>query len=1354
MPSRYILPVLLCLCLAAIAQAGPLPPGQVPDALKPWIDWALWDYPDRNCPPMPGVDGERPCVWPARLALDLDEHGGRFELRVQVYAPGWVALPGAAEHWPGAVEADGQPAALEAQDDRPGLRLAPGTHTVTGRYTWDALPESLPLPAHTGLVQLSLKGKPVPIPAFNDDGALWIHDEGAAKPTEIADTLALKVYRRIDDGVPVQITTHLDLDIAGRPRELLLQGAVLDHAIPLRVDSPLPARLEPDGRLRVQARPGHWSLDIITRQPGEVAELKPGTPAEPWPAEEIWAYAADPGIRLAEIAGVPALDPRQTELPEAWKHLPAYHLEPGAAMVFKTLRRGDPDPEPDSLDLHRRLWLDFDGHGYTVNDQIGGRMTQGWRLNAGQGLDLGRVSLDGEPQSITRDTTGGGIGVEVRRGELALSADGRLPGSSALPVSGWDRDFRQVDAELNLPPGWRLLAATGVDQAPGSWIARWTLLDLFIVLIAALAVAQLWGWPWAGLAVAGLALSWHEPDAPRYIWLHVLAAVALARNLPEGRARWVAGGYRNLAALALALIALPFMAERIRVGLYPQLEYPWLAQAAPAAQAELAAPAQQPVEEAAPTAGATLDRTFRAMSKAERLSAPATPAAAPPAHPSRAIDPDAITQTGPGLPEWRWTTIPLTWNGPVTRAQEMRLFLLPPAANLVLNLLEVSLTLGLAGLLVWGKPGPGPRPSGPGGAVPPRPSLPFLLIPLLLFLPEAKAEIPSPELLETLRDRLLAPPDCQPRCAEIPLLRLETTPGELRQILDITSAAQTAVPLPAQPGQWSPSRAEVDGKAAHSLFRDEQGTLWLGLEPGRHRLVLAGPLPPREQIALPLPLKPRRVEAAGTGWTVAGIGDNGVPEQQLQLIRAIGSQGAEATPTLEARPLPPFLEVRRVLRLGLAWRVETWVQRRSPADSPVAVEIPLLPGESVVTGGLRVKDGKLLANLLPGQTQLSWESVLEPKPTLTLTAPNTTAWTESWQADVSPIWHMGSEGLAVVHHQNPAGAWLPEWRPWPGESVTLRLSRPVGIPGRTLTLDASELRLAPGQRATEATLTLRLRSSQGGRHDLELPEAAVLQSVSIDGTPQPIRPQGRTVSLPLHPGTQTATLVWRDDHGIATHLAAPELDLGAPSVNASTQIDLGPDRWVLLLGGPMLGPAVLFWGALLLILLLAYGLGRMPLSPLRFWQWALLLVGLSQISALGGILVVAWLLALAWRERSGRTLGDRGFKALQIGLALLTLAALASLLEAVQQGLLGLPEMQVAGNGSDAYHLHWYQDRAESRPPRPWVVSAPLWLYRGLMLAWALWLAYALLDWLRWGWTAYAADGWWRTRPQADPPEP
>ena len=244
-------------------------------------------------------------------------------------------------------------------------------------------------------------------------------------------------------------------------------------------------------------------------------------------------------------------------------------------MGFKTIRRGDPEPEPNQLNLTRKLWLDFDGEGYTVNDTITGNMTRGWRLNTLPQTQLGKVTLNGSNQFITQDKSGK-QGVEVRSGTITLDADSRVTGAvGSTSAVGWEQDFHNVSAELNLPPGWRLLAASGVDNVPDSWISRWTLLDLFLVLIAALATGRLWNPYWGGLALVTLVLIWHEPGSPHFVWLNILAATALIKVLPQGRFLILMRWYRNVFWLALIMTTLPFMVEQVRTGLYPQLEKPW-----------------------------------------------------------------------------------------------------------------------------------------------------------------------------------------------------------------------------------------------------------------------------------------------------------------------------------------------------------------------------------------------------------------------------------------------------------------------------------------------------------------------------------------------------------------------------------------------------------------------------------------------------------------------------------------------------------------------------------------------------------------------------------------------------------
>jgi hypothetical protein len=494
-------------------------------------------------------------------------------------------------------------------------------------------------------------------------------------------------------------------------------------------------------------------------------------------------------------------------------------------------------------------------------------------------------------------------------------------------------------------------------------------------------------------------------------------------------------------------------------------------------------------------------------------------------------------------------------------------------------------------------------------------------------------------------------------------------------------------------------------------------------------------------VQLALPLKPHFVAIQNQGWYIEGIHENGTVDEQLQFTRTDETQLA----TLEVGHLDPFVRIERTLRLGLDWQVETKVVRLTLIGSPIVLKIPLLPGESVTSAEVRVEAGQALINLSPTQAETEWVSVFNKQEILNLTAPINPFSTEIWRLDTSAIWHVEIEGIPIIHHQNAEGQWLPEWRPWPGEQITLHLTRPQGVTGQVLTIDRSHLLVNPGQRITDSTLTLNLRSSRGGQHPLMLPENAELQAVKINGESQPIRQEGRAITLPVKPGGQTVEIAFRQLIGIQPRLTTPTLDLGLESVNTNIQVNMPANRLILWVGGQPIGPAVMIWGVLIVIGIVAIGLGQISLTPLKSYQWFLLGMVLSQVEVSLMLSVVAWFMALGWRERLAAA--DKPawqFNLIQIGLGILTVIALYALIFAIKQGLLGSPEMHIAGNGSNASQLLWYQDRTDKLLPQVWVLSLPLYVYQIAMLWWALWLSSALLQWLKWGWQCFSSHGLWR----------
>ncbi len=1394
MIRRALLMLALSLLAAALA-ADPIPKDRIPAPLQPWTDWVMRGHQHENCPFFLGAEDASTagtqCSWPGRLALDLGEKDGRFRQEWTLEIPGFVPLPGEEKRWPQDLTVDGRPAAAVETGGAPGLWLSAGRHTLTGSFRWDSLPESLDVPQEVGIVALTVRGTAVPFPERDAGGRVFLQRTNA--PATEAESLEVIVHRRVEDGVPLELETRVELAVSGKAREVLLGRALPDRFIPLALESPLPARIEPDGRLRVQVRPGSWTLVLTGRHEGPVTALIAPVPGGPWAREEIWVFDARPNLRLVDVSGVTAVDPQQTSLPEEWKKLPAYRLRPGETLRLVERRRGDADPTPDRLTLYRVLWLDFDGGGYTWSDRLEGSLTRSWRLEMAPPSRLERVAIAGRDQVITRRADKRLAGIEVRQGTVLLGAEGRIEHAWALPAVGWDHDFQQVEGELHLPPGWKILGATGVDEVSGSWINRWTLLDLFLVLVIALAVRHLWGTRWGLLALVAMILSWQETDAPQWIWIVVLALEALRRLLPgqEGRARTLVRVASVLARAFLVLFVVAFVAAQVRQAIYPALERPY---------------------SSASSSGDVLDRTLQvslgqtvsssSAPNTERLkalgylgggraktaneeavpepvvqnapSAPPPPPPSPVSQPERVdklgknkaglvelqdVDPRAVANTGPGLPEWEWTDVALRWSGPVVKSQRVRFFLLSPFFGGLLTFLGsgllvllVLLTLDLPNLrlpwrLPWRKP----------------PAAAALLFAVLILAPglarAARAEdppdVPTSDVLEQLHQALTEKPDCFPDCAASPRLFLEVSATGVRARFEVGAAAAVAVPIPGGAKQWVPTDVQVDGQPA-GVVGSEDGRLWVRVGPGRHEVLLAGPLPAQDGVQIPLPLKPHRVEVAASGWTVSGVHEDGEADDTLQLTR-VRTAGPATAGSLQPSALPPFLEVERTLHLALTWQVETRVSRLSPQGVPAAVEIPLLPGESVTTAGVRVKDDAVQVSLGPQTNEVSWTSTLATRPVLGLVAPRTLAWTEVWKLDASPIWHFEARGIPPVVGPAAASLRVPEWRPWPGERVELAISRPEGIAGRSLTLVRSELAVSPGIRSTEVTLKLALRSSRGGQHTILLPPGAELTSVTIDGLAQPMRQEGRKVILPVHPGAQSVVLAWQESRGISFFFRTPAVDLRSPSVNASTQVQVPEGRWVLLTGGPRLGPAVLFWAVLLVILLTAWGLGKVHLTPLRTRDWVLLGIGLSQVPLVAAALVAAWLLVLGVRRERGASIRrDKVFDLVQLALVVWTVVALGILFWSIQQGLLGHPDMQIAGNGSSAFDLHWYADRAGAVLPTAWVLSVPLLIYRLAMLAWALWIAIALLSWLRWAWGSVTTGGGWRRwfKPRVPVPGP
>ena len=210
----------------------------------------------RSTPPPFAAPG--PSAW----LLDVDARGGSFTQRWQVYAESWVALPGNLEHWPQDVRVNGAPGAVVAHDGEPSLRLAPGNYAIAGTLHLECAAGGAAV-AGVHRTRRSQRRQPARRPA------------GTARRRGVARQASQPPSRRprwkcrciawYDDEMP-DLSTDAHPAQRGRRCTRRTAGRVLPEGFtPLSLTGDVPARIERDGRLRVQVRAGSHEIPLLAR---------------------------------------------------------------------------------------------------------------------------------------------------------------------------------------------------------------------------------------------------------------------------------------------------------------------------------------------------------------------------------------------------------------------------------------------------------------------------------------------------------------------------------------------------------------------------------------------------------------------------------------------------------------------------------------------------------------------------------------------------------------------------------------------------------------------------------------------------------------------------------------------------------------------------------------------------------------------------------------------------------------------------------------------------------------------------------------------------------------------------------
>jgi len=1336
MRNRLIALIGLLLCWPfSLLAATPYVPGE----LDPWVQWINEAHPQRNCPTDAMSGDVTRCVWISRIGLNVGERLS-FEMTVRTYAAVSVPLPGNTQLRPINVTANGDPVAVTGQD-QPVVRLEAGTHTLAGDIRWAHRPASVPVPAQFGLLALTVDGETVPQPLIRD-GAVVLARNTATETAQTADTQTVDVYRLVVDNEPLSMQTVVSIDVAGRPRLISLGRALLDGFELMAFDADLPARIAANGDLEVQAIAGEHEIRFTARANKLLTSIGMEQRGDIWPSQEIWGFVPDRNLRLVEAGGAPGMDLSQVDWPEFEGDFDAagaqgFLLSKDRPLELTEMQRGNPNPPPDAIGVNREIWVNFAGDGFIVKDVLSAEIRQAKRIAAS--YPLGRIELDGEPE-LVNTVNGGEPGIELQQGSYTIESVSAVARDAEQVANGWRVDAQSLSGTLHLPPGWRLMWAQGVDSAPESWLEGWSLWNVFVLVFAVVLAFRFLKPAFAVLSLIGLLLLLPGESGIAVCWLLAIGAVSVLKRFDEGKLVQIGRTVTWVWLVITSLITLDLAITSAQQAVYPQLEprdwisAPYEQQSADAYSME-AAPAVAAPAEYDMARGQVLEEVIVTASKAARREY------------NNRYQEGVQVQTGPGLPQWTWKAQSLVWNGPVAATQTLDLTLAPPALVRLGHVATAIISVVLMALLFLALLGresvQAKLPRWVSGL------LPLLLITLIAVPEESRADsTPSESILKALEERLLKKPECFPGCASVESLAIRLTVDQAALDLRVHAGALVSVPL-ISGSAWMPATVTIDGEAA--VLTRQGDTLQVAVREGVHRVQLSGSVAHLERFEIGLPTQPAVIETSlDDVWLISGVIEGRAVGGSLGFERQKRQEAREDAPVLQQDAAAPFVEVRRHIRFDLDWQVTTEVSRLAPTVGGFTVKVPLLPGESILGGGYQAEDGFVEVVFGPTDVGSQWSGVLKRESPLTLQAADTKDQVHRWLVESTNLWHVSHEGLTPVLDEEVNGV---SFRPRNGEQLVLTATRTEPLPGTTSTVESVRHHVTPGDRLATHQLDLSLRASQGGNYLLKLPEGTnSVTSVTIDGAEAPIPLKDNQLALPVLPGSAAYVIGWTSEETVGVrYTATPPTFAGATS-NITSEVQFPENRWVLFLGGPTMGPAMLFWGVMIVVLILAAGIARIPGIALTRTDALLLAAGLALCNLEATLLVAVWLLLLAMRPKWLESISSAASKNLvQILTGFVTVITVLVLVASVPSALLSSPDMQIEGNDSGAHFYRWFTDQAGEMPPAPWVISLPMWVYRAAMLGWSLWLAFALIRWVRAAWEGFKTpEAWYEQKKPVD----
>lgn len=542
----------------------------VPNNLKDWVDWTIYDHKENNCNYKFNNSNERYCYYISELDLTINGKNAAFKETVSMLQDGYILLPGSLSTFPTTASIDNKKVPIINIDGFPYLFLKKGNYKIDGFIKSRENIRSLNIPKNAAIINVRRNNKNVNFINIDSDGILRLDNENTQK-TE-TDNINVLAFRKIEDSIPLKMTLRIELNVSGKDRIETFKNIIPENFTLLGITSNIPAYIQKNGDLIAEVRAGRWNIDIEFRQINETLDFSTKNLIND---DEIWVFVGNQNRRIIQMPNsMVSIQTKNTLLPESWKKYPAYQINSGDNISLTSVAYNM--QQNDEIKLIRNIKLSFDGKFYSIKDDINGIFKTDGRMYLEKPFELSSVKILGIPQAITKIKGEDEVGFEIRKGMADITTNSRIDRSNnKIDASGYNRVFDNVKWNLTLAPGYELFYVGGADSISNSWITNWNLLNIFIVTLLIVFIYYLFDIKKA--IFGGLLLILLHPLLPELstVSFVLCATILIGRYAVEDGIIYkinIFVRYTLLTLLSITIIS--FMIINIRWSIYPALAEP------------------------------------------------------------------------------------------------------------------------------------------------------------------------------------------------------------------------------------------------------------------------------------------------------------------------------------------------------------------------------------------------------------------------------------------------------------------------------------------------------------------------------------------------------------------------------------------------------------------------------------------------------------------------------------------------------------------------------------------------------------------------------------------------------------